>query len=251
MNGSRNIIDLERTKNGVLIVVSLFSRDLVHTTMSCGRSWLGDEDLRGWLATTIGVTYGTEWSILILVLIMGRLARIVARLATLVAGSEDSAGSWVARWSGVEWSWRTRRHKGWPRWVVLAEHTVGNPDPALLRASTGRTIVSGVLAEISGGVHVLHLYGLVDKDLEGGEVMQVELTTESRIESHMEPLLFLGVSGDLFSSIASKSVKLTTKLVNGPPALGEVVELVTLVVHESFRNVMLTKSLTELILISG
>ena len=29
----------------------------------------------------------------------------------------------------------------------------------------------GVFAEIIGGIHVLRLDGLVDKDLEGGEVM--------------------------------------------------------------------------------
>src|SRR4051812_2284716 len=83
-----------------------------YTSTGSGRSWLGDEDLRGWLATTIVVTSGTGWSILNLVLILGTLARVVARLATLVASSEDSAGNWVVRWSWVEWSWWTRRHKG-------------------------------------------------------------------------------------------------------------------------------------------
>ena len=100
-----------------------------------------------------------------------------------------------------------------------------------------------MLAEISGCAHVLRLDGLIYKDLEGGEVMQVELPTESRVESSVEPLLLLGVGGDLFSSIASKSVELTTKLVNRPSA-SEVVELPTLLVHESFRNMTLTKILT-------
>src|SRR4051812_15369372 len=104
---------------------------------SGGRGRLCGEDLRGWLATTVGVDSGTGWSILILVLIMGTLTRVVARLATLVASSEDSAGSWVVQWSRVEWSWWTRRHKGWPRWVVLSEHTVWDPDHALLRDGTG------------------------------------------------------------------------------------------------------------------
>ena len=76
-----------------------------------------------------------------------------------------------------------------------------------------------MLAKIFGSDHVLRLDGLVDKDLEGGEVMKIELTTESRIESPAEPLLFLGVRGDLFSGMASKSVELMTKLVNGPPTL--------------------------------
>ena len=94
---------------------------------------------------TIGVSSGTGWSILILVLVLGTLARIVACLATLVAGSKDSAGRWVAKWSGVERSWRTRHHKGWPRWVVLAEHAIGDPDPALLRAGTDEPSSLGCL----------------------------------------------------------------------------------------------------------
>src|SRR4051812_6271581 len=92
-NGSRNIIDWEHTKNDVRSVVSLFSGDLVHTTTSSGRSGVGDEDLRGWLATTVGVTSGIGRSIMNLVMILGTLMRIVARLATLVSNSGDSAGS--------------------------------------------------------------------------------------------------------------------------------------------------------------
>src|ERR1041385_1061743 len=128
-NGSRNIIDWERTKNDVKYVVSLFGGDLVHTSSSGGRSGLGVVDLLGWLATTIVVVAsGTGWSILILDLVLGTLTRIVACLTTLVTGSENSAWSWV------ELGWWTRRHMGWPRWVVLAEHAIWNPDLALLRA---------------------------------------------------------------------------------------------------------------------
>src|ERR1041385_3482738 len=83
-NGSRNIIDWERTKNDVRSVVSLFGRDLVHTSTIGGRSEFGGEDLRGWLATTIVVPSGTGWSILILELVLGTLARVVACLTTLV-----------------------------------------------------------------------------------------------------------------------------------------------------------------------
>src|SRR4051812_30755101 len=107
---------------------------MVHTSRCCGRSWRVDEDLWGWLSTTVGVSSGTWWSILILVLVLGTVMRVVTCLATLVENSEYSAGSWVARWSGVKRSWRTRRHKGCPRGVVLAEHVVGDPDPALMRA---------------------------------------------------------------------------------------------------------------------
>ena len=104
-----------------------------------------------------------------------------------------------------------------------------------------------MLAEVTGGVHILRLDGLVDKDLECGEVMKIQLTTESRIESLAEPLLLLGVGGDLFRSIASKSIELPTKLIHGPSTLHEIAELLSFAVHESFRNVVLTKSVTELI----
>src|SRR4051812_15739863 len=107
---------------------------MVHTSMSGGGGGVGGVDLRGGLATTIVVTSGTGWSILILELVPGTLAGVVACLTTLVAGSKDSAGSWVVRWSWVERSWWKRRHIGWPRWVVLAEQAVGDPDLALLRA---------------------------------------------------------------------------------------------------------------------
>src|SRR4051812_11444620 len=126
-NGSRNIIDWERTKNDVKNFISIFNGDLFHTSTSGGRCGVGGENLRGWLATVVVVvvvTSGTWWSILNLVLIMGTLTRIVTRLDTLVASSEDSAGSWVVWWSWVEQSWWTRRHKGWPRCVVLAEHAI-------------------------------------------------------------------------------------------------------------------------------
>src|ERR1044071_2866992 len=75
--------------------------------------------------------------------------------------------------------------------------------------------------------------------------MKVELTTKSRIEATTEPLLFLGVGGDFFCSITSKSVELTTKLINCPPALGEVAELLTLAVHKTFGDVVLTEGRTE------
>src|SRR3954464_6730269 len=101
-NGSRNIIDWEHTKNDVRSVISLFGEDLVHTSTSGGRCRLGDEDLRGWLATVVVVVAsGTWWSILNLMLVLWTISRIMTHLATLVASSEDSAGSWVVRWSWV------------------------------------------------------------------------------------------------------------------------------------------------------
>src|SRR3954463_8431898 len=75
--------------------------------------------------------------------------------------------------------------------------------------------------------------------------MKVELATESGVEATTEPLLFLGVGGDFFSCIMSKSVELTTKLVHGSSALSEVTELLTLAVHETLGNVVLAERSTE------
>ena len=112
-NGSRNIIDWERTKNDVRDVISLFGSNLVHTSTSGGRSGLGVVDLLGWLSTTIVVVAsGTGWSILILELVLGTLARIVACLTTLITGSENSTWSWVVWWSWVELGWWTRHQIG-------------------------------------------------------------------------------------------------------------------------------------------
>ena len=94
--------------------------------------------------------------------------------------------------------------------------------------------------------HVLHFDCLVHQGLEGGKIMQVKLTAKSCIESLTECLLLLGINGHLLGSIARKMTKLHTKLINGPSALCEVTELLSFVVHESLRNVVLTKSLTKL-----
>src|SRR3954466_1322227 len=102
-----------------------------------------------------------------------------------------------------------------------------------------------MFAKVVGGVHVLCLDGLVDKDLECGKVMKVELATESTVEATTEPLLFLGVGGDFFSCITSKSVELTTKLVHGSSALSEVTEFLTLAVHETLGNVVFAERSAE------
>src|SRR4051812_47012189 len=139
-NRSRNIIVWERTKNDVRSVVSLFGGNLIHTSTSGGRCRLGGVDLRGRPATIVVVVVvgsGTWWILLDLTLILGTLTRVMARLDTLVASPKDSAGSCIVWLSWVELSRRMRRHIGWPRWVVLPEHTVGDPDPALLRDRTG------------------------------------------------------------------------------------------------------------------
>src|SRR3954466_13831597 len=102
-NRSRNIIHWERTKNDIRGVVSLFCSNLIHTSTSGGRCRLGDEDLRGRLATVVVVVAsGTWWSVMDLMLVLGTLMRVMARLATLVADPKDSAGSRVVRWIWVE-----------------------------------------------------------------------------------------------------------------------------------------------------
>ena len=108
-----------------------------------------------------------------------------------------------------------------------------------------------MLAELSGGVHVVRLDGLVDKDLEGGKVMKIQLTAEPRIQSPTEPFVLLGVGGDLFSCVTSQPVELTAVLINRPSSLCEVAELLTFEVHKTLRNVMLTERSAELVPCSG
>src|SRR3954466_2560480 len=125
-NRSRNIIDLEHTKNDVRGVISLFCGNLIHTSTSGGRCRLGNEDLWGRLATVVVVVAsGTWWSVLDLLLVLGTLTSIVTCLATLIAYPINRAGCQVVRWSWVERSRWTRHHIGWPRCIVLPEHVVG------------------------------------------------------------------------------------------------------------------------------
>src|ERR1043165_9915376 len=148
-NRSRNKIDWERTKNDVSGVVSLFAGNLIHT------SWLGGVSLLGRLATVVVVVAsGTWWRVLDLLLVLGTLTSIVTCLATLVAYTKNSAGCRVVRWSWLERSWRTRRHIGWPRGIVLPEHAIGNPNSALLGPRTGRAVITGMLPDFGGDVHV-------------------------------------------------------------------------------------------------
>src|SRR3954469_25885701 len=108
-----------------------------------------------------------------------------------------------------------------------------------------------MLADFGGGVHVLCLDGLVYKDMEGGKVMKVKLTAEPSDESFAEPLLLLGVGGDLLSCITGQPVELTAVLVNSPSTLCEVVELLTFSVHQTLGNVVLTECGAEFIPCSG
>src|SRR3954465_7599413 len=108
-----------------------------------------------------------------------------------------------------------------------------------------------MFAELCGGVHVLCLNGLVDKDLEGGKVMKVKLTAEPCVESSAEPFLLLGVGGAFFSSIRGQPVELTAVLVNSPSTLREVAEFLTFAVHQTLGNVVLTERSAELVPCGG
>src|SRR3954470_8397253 len=109
----------------------------------------------------------------------------------------------------------------------------------------------GVFAEPCGGVHVLCLNGLVDKDLEGGKVMKVKLTAEPCVEYSAEPFLLLGVGGDLLKCITGQPVELTAVLVNSPSTLREVAELLTFAVHQTLWDVVLTECSAELVPCGG
>src|SRR3954468_5533314 len=104
-----------------------------------------------------------------------------------------------------------------------------------------------MLVELCGGVHVLCLNGLVDKDLEGGKFMKVKLTAEPCVESSAEPFLRLGVGGDIIKCITGQPVELTAVLVNCPSTLREVTELLTFAVHQSLGNVVLMERSAELV----
>src|SRR3954463_12024067 len=81
--------------------------------------------------------------------------------------------------------------------------------------------------------------------------MKVKLTTEPSVKSTTEPLLLLGVGGDLLSCITGQPVELTAVIVNSPSTLGEVAELLTFAVHKTLRNVMLAERSAELVPSSG
>src|SRR3954468_13349001 len=102
-----------------------------------------------------------------------------------------------------------------------------------------------MLAELGGGVHVLCLDGLVDKDLEGGKVMKVKLTAEPSVESPTEPFLLLGVGGDLLKCITGQPVELMAVLINNPSTLREVAQLLTFAVHKTLWNVVLMECSAE------
>src|SRR3954464_15733225 len=68
---------------------------------------------------------------------------------------------------------------------------------------------------------------------------------ELRAKSLAEPCLLFGVGRNFFGSIASKPSKFATVCIHSQLSLGEVTELLPLAIHETFRDMVLTESSTE------
>ena len=79
----------------------------------------------------------------------------------------------------------------------------------------------------------LCINGLVHKILESITMMQVEITTQLRVETLPEPSLLLGVRGHFFYSIAGEVSKLSTVSINRQLTLGKTTEIFPLAVNES------------------
>src|SRR3954471_19129610 len=78
-------------------------------------------------------------------------------------------------------------------------------------------------------------------------MVQMEITTQLGVETLPEPSLLLGVRGHFFCSIAGEVLKLSTISINNHLTLGETTELFSLAIDEGQRNVMLAKSLSEIL----
>ena len=87
---------------------------------------------------------------------------------------------------------------------------------------------------------------LVHKSLESITMMQVEITTQLRVETLPEPSLLLSIRGHFFCSIADEVSKLSTVSINRQLTVGKTTDLFPPAVNESLRNVVLMKSLGEI-----
>ena len=141
-----------------------------------------------------------------------------------------------------------RCHIRWPWCISEWKSGVWNPNLALLRTRTGgRSQITGVLTRLLvSELGYICSNGLVHKGLECITMMQVEITMQLGVETLPKPSLLLGVRGHLFCGIAGKVLELSTISINSHLILGEVAELLPLAIHETFRNVMLAKSLSEI-----
>ena len=75
--------------------------------------------------------------------------------------------------------------------------------------------------------------------------MQTKIAAKLGAKSLAEPCLLLSVGGYLFRSISCQIPKFTTICIHSQSSLGEIAELFPLSIYETFRDVMLTESLTE------
>ena len=75
--------------------------------------------------------------------------------------------------------------------------------------------------------------------------MQTKIAAKLGAKSLAEPCLLLSVGGYLFRSISCQIPKFTTICIHSQSSLGEIAELFTLAIYETFRDVMLMESLSE------
>ena len=75
----------------------------------------------------------------------------------------------------------------------------------------------------------------------------MEITTQLGVETLPEPSLLLGVRGHFFYGITGEVLELSAISINSHLTLGETTELFSLAVNESLGNVMLAKSLSEIL----
>ena len=77
-------------------------------------------------------------------------------------------------------------------------------------------------------------------------MVQVEIMTQLRVKTLLEPSLLLGVRRHLLCGIAAEVLNLFTISINIHLTLGETTKLFYLEINEGLRNVMLAKSLGEI-----
>ena len=75
--------------------------------------------------------------------------------------------------------------------------------------------------------------------------MQTKIAVKLRAKSLAEPCLLLSVDGYLFRGISCQIPKFMSICIHSQSSLGEIAELFPLAIYETFRDVMLTESLTE------
>ena len=75
--------------------------------------------------------------------------------------------------------------------------------------------------------------------------MQTKIAAKLRAKSLAEPSLLLSIGRYFFRSISCQIPKFMAICIHSQSSLGEIAELCPLAIYETFRDVMLTESLTE------